>query len=99
MQVILVLNVGSSSIKFALYPADLEDYDGDVPQILRGKIACIGVAPVLRLSNGAADIASFGAMERGEGHDALIGRLLNWLDALPGSGGGGGGAPDRAWGP
>ena len=44
-QVILVLNVGSSSIKFALYPADLECFDGDVPQILRGKIAGIGVSP------------------------------------------------------
>ena len=85
-QVILVLNVGSSSIKFALYPADLECFDGDVPQILRGKIAGIGVAPELTLANGAADIAAFGAMERGDGHDALIGRLLTWLDALPGFG-------------
>lgn len=86
MQVILVLNVGSSSIKFALYPADLVGYVGDMPQILRGKIAGIGVAPVLGLGHGVADIASFGAMERGEGHDALIGRLLTWLDALPGFG-------------
>lgn len=85
-QVVLVLNTGSSSIKFALYPADTEQFDGGAMQILRGKIAGIGVAPELTLANGVADVASFGAIERGDGHDTLIGRLLTWLDALPGFG-------------
>lgn len=41
-EAILVLNAGSSSVKFAVYP----DEAGAPPPTLRGKIAGIGNAPV-----------------------------------------------------
>ncbi len=40
---VLVLNVGSSSVNFALYPQGTDD----AHPILRGKIAGIGTDPVL----------------------------------------------------
>ena len=55
-EVILVLNVGSSSIKFAIYPA-AED---DSPPILRGKISGIGTGPELTLTTGRGDTDAFG---------------------------------------
>lgn len=39
---ILVLNAGSSSLKFAVYPVA----DDKMPPLVRGKIAGIGSAPV-----------------------------------------------------
>ena len=49
MDAILVLNVGSSSVKFAVYP----DVEGTSPPILRGKIAGIGTNPVFSAKDDA----------------------------------------------
>ena len=76
--VILVLNVGSSSIKFATYPAA-----GDEAPILRGKIAGIGTKPEFTLREGPEDAGAFGPISAGEGQEPLINRLLAWLDAEP----------------
>ena len=45
---ILVLNAGSSSLKFAVYP----DAPGTSAALLRGKIAGIGTAPVFSATDG-----------------------------------------------
>lgn len=75
--VILVLNVGSSSIKVAAYPAS---DDGEAP-VLRGKIAGIGTAPTFSLAGTGAEAASFGPISADAGQEELTGRLLHWLDA------------------
>jgi len=49
MAAILVLNVGSSSVKFAVYP----DVESTGAPILRGKIAGIGTDPVFSAKDGA----------------------------------------------
>ena len=75
---ILVLNAGSSSLKFAGYP----DGDGTSVTILRGKIAGIGTSPVYMLKDGSAvPNADFPQIERAKGMDDLIPSLLGWLNA------------------
>lgn len=81
-EAILVLNVGSSSIKFAIYPARQDDAD----PILRGKISGIGTAPELALTAGRGDTGAFGTITADEGQEQLTARLLQWLDAQPGFG-------------
>lgn len=74
---ILVLNVGSSSIKFALYSrAEV------APPILRGKITGIGSAPALSARDGHGPPLPHGELpelDPAAGHDALIPALLDWL--------------------
>ncbi|MCR8723796.1 acetate/propionate family kinase [Frigidibacter sp. ROC022] len=82
-EVLLVLNAGSSSLKFAVYP----DQPGDRPPILRGKIAGIGNRAVL-----SARGEDGRALPRGQlfpvapdvGHDRLIPALLDWIRAWQG---------------
>ncbi|WP_347311811.1 acetate/propionate family kinase [Defluviimonas sp. SAOS-178_SWC] len=74
--IILVLNVGSSSIKFAAYPAG-----GNETPMLRGKIAGIGTDPRFTLSGAGMDAATFGPISADAGQEDLTVRLLRWLDA------------------
>lgn len=75
--VILVLNAGSSSLKFAVYPIT-----DDFPALLRGKISGIGTAPVFSARDHSGDpIAAADAMPLAAhtDHDALIPALLRWM--------------------
>lgn len=74
IEVFLVLNVGSSSIKFAIYPAH-EDAD----PICAGQVSGIGRAPKLTMK-GSPAMADFGALAPEEDHGLLIGRLVAWLE-------------------
>lgn len=74
---ILVLNAGSSSIKFAVFGCS-----GDDPAILRGKIAGIGRAPVfsaLGPDGTAPDKGVLGDIQADADHEALVSLLLDWL--------------------
>ena len=75
---ILVLNAGSSSLKFALFPVD-----GSTPTaILRGKIAGIGTTPVFSVKDNATlPKVGFPAMALTLGLDDLIPLLINWVNA------------------
>ncbi|MEO1248677.1 MAG: acetate/propionate family kinase [Pseudomonadota bacterium] len=75
---ILVLNAGSSSIKFAVYPAA----GADAP-LVKGMIDRIGGAARFRATgaNGLAlEAGKLGKLEDGLGHADLTARLLAWLD-------------------
>ncbi len=74
---ILVLNAGSSSLKFAAYAED----EGTLTPALRGKIAGIGTKPVFSARTGAGDAAArdFPPMDRTTGPDALIPMLIDWV--------------------
>ena len=75
---ILVLNAGSSSLKFAVYP---DEADTRTP-VLRGKIAGIGSGPVFSASDGAGRAVAQDDLIRpdpGATHDDLIPVLLDWL--------------------
>ncbi len=77
---ILVLNAGSSSLKFAVYP----DTVGPSSAILRGKIAGIGTNPVFSARNGAGLAVpreSLLPLDRAAGADDLIPKLLDWVKA------------------
>lgn len=76
---ILVLNAGSSSIKYALYAAA-----ADGPARLRGVIERIGSAPSHALHGGTARTDPGPLPAHGD-HDSLIARLLEWLDDELGS--------------
>ncbi len=76
---ILVLNAGSSSIKYALYAAA-----ADRPARLRGVIERIGSAPSHALHGGTARTDPGPLPAHGD-HGSLIARLLEWLDEELGS--------------
>jgi acetate kinase len=75
---VLVLNVGSSSIKFAAYPAGT-----DAEPVLAGTIGGIGAAPRLDLRGGQPD-GALGTFAPDDDHAALIERLVAWLDGALG---------------
>jgi acetate kinase len=75
---ILVLNAGSSSLKFAVYP----DSKGTPSPILRGKIAGIGTDPVFVARDGkGVAVAAQGLLplNRTVNRDALVPALLDWV--------------------
>lgn len=75
---ILILNVGSSSLKFAVYP----DTQGASPAILRGKISRIGVQPVFSardIAQQPVGQASLANLDSNAGADELILLLLQWI--------------------
>lgn len=80
--VLLVLNVGSSSIKFGLYLAAEEN----AAPLLRGKISGIRTQPAFTLAAGARTAGPFGFISPAEGLEDLTLRLLQWLDEQPGFG-------------
>ncbi|MBY8975886.1 acetate/propionate family kinase [Rhodobacteraceae bacterium NNCM2] len=76
---ILVMNAGSSSLKFAVYPANAAG--GEAP-LLRGKIMRIGNGPVLTAHDNAnAPLPENRLMQidPSAGHDELIPAILQWL--------------------
>jgi acetate kinase len=78
-EAILVLNVGSSSIKFAVYAAS-----EDVDPVCAGQISGIGRSPELTMKS-LPVAGSFGAFGKEDSHGALIARLVVWLEkSLPG---------------
>jgi len=82
---ILTLNSGSSSLKFALFPVDSTT---TVPD-LSGRIEGIGRAPTFYARDGAGTLLDPGPLARlhpATPHDALIARLLPWLDQWLGAG-------------
>lgn len=79
---LLILNAGSSSLKFAVF-----DRAGDSPTpVISGKIEGIGRQPGFsaRTADGAAlDPAELAEIDVSADHEAVIARLLVWLDARP----------------
>jgi len=79
---ILVLNAGSSSIKFATYPADSGD-----DALIKGMIDGIGGTPRFKAAdkNGQTlDGDTLTDLEDGLGHATLTDRLLTWLEKAGG---------------
>lgn len=75
---ILVLNAGSSSLKFAIYP----DADGAPDALLRGKISGIGTNPIFAARDDAGtDLPPdfFPPLDPSLNLDTLIPMLLDWV--------------------
>jgi acetate kinase len=73
---ILVINAGSSSLKFALFPAT-----ADETPILKGKVAGIGRAP--ELSGKGINPDALGPLDPALVHEQVVHRLLTWLSERP----------------
>lgn len=85
-QAILVINSGSSSIKFALFELDPAAAGGVVQRpALHGEIEDIGEQPRLRATDAEGRIIEDGALEvtgdTDRQHHQSLERLLRWLDA------------------
>ena len=76
--VILVLNAGSSSVKFSVHD---EDPTGSLPARLKGQVESIGVAPRLEAQDGSGSdvIGRQLDLSRGSDHEAAIACILSWL--------------------
>lgn len=72
---VLVVNAGSSSLKFALYPAT-----GSDEPLIKGKVAGIGRAP--ELSGKGIDPDALGPLDPSLVHEQVVHRLLTWLSEL-----------------
>ncbi len=72
----LVLNAGSSSIKFALF-----DLAASSALLLRGELEGIGVAPRFRaVGADGAELGAWSAEDSGADHEALLDRMLGWIE-------------------
>jgi acetate kinase len=75
-QAILVLNAGSSSLKFAVYPAQA----GQDEPLLRGKIAGIGAEPVFTVRDAAGQSVPAGVgLAADAGPSAAVAAVLAWV--------------------
>ncbi|AUJ63908.1 acetate kinase (plasmid) [Aestuarium zhoushanense] len=75
--VVLVLNAGSSSIKFAVYPRG-----ANTAPLIRGKVAGVGRDPVfsaIRADGAAIDMDMPKNIDAAADHQELISLLLDWL--------------------
>ncbi len=75
---VLVINSGSSSIKFALYPMSS---GGEIP-LIRGKVSGIGRAPdfvAFDAAGAALDETALQNLDGDAGHGELVQGLLDWL--------------------
>ena len=82
-EVVLVVNAGSSSLKFSVYaPAD----GGDPALALKGQIEGIGVHPRLSARDRAGKTLIDRSFDRAEidGHEAAIAAIAQWLRSLSG---------------
>lgn len=78
-ETLLVLNSGSSSIKFALYPVS----DGDAAALVRGTISDIGGSPDFTAQDADGRGLPKGeleAIDAAADHGGLTARLLDWLE-------------------
>ena len=76
----LALNVGSSSVKFALFASE----DGGVRPLLRGQVETAGAAPRFRARDGAGRALADAAWPKAEGASpGLFEHLLAWIEARP----------------
>lgn len=76
---ILVLNAGSSSLKFAVHLAE----NPDAPPLIRGKITGIGTAPAFEARDAQGDPLPTGALAHPDASLTQAGAttaLLHWLD-------------------
>ena len=84
-RVLLTINAGSSSVKFAVFEGDTVSTE----PVICGKIAGIGNAPIFtaRDKNGALlDKGMLETLEVSADHDQVIARLLPWLETHHGQG-------------
>ena len=80
MDVILVVNSGSSSLKFALYPT----VENNTEVLLSGEVSSIGVRPILTAKKGGETLAvkpPFDNIDKNTTHASLIEALLERLDS------------------
>lgn len=78
MDIILVINAGSSSIKFAIYPARANRSEA----LIRGKIAGIGSQPDFIISDNGKQALQEDGLENidpSASHAELTARLLDWI--------------------
>lgn len=76
--VVLVLNAGSSSLKFSVFSARDEPDPEDL--ILTGKITGIGQTPQFSARDPAGAKLADETLSAGDGHDAVLARLLPWIE-------------------
>jgi len=74
---VLVINAGSSSLKFSLFETDAA---GEPDELAGGQIEGIGVKPRFKAESAAGEALVDQAYEAGGGHRGAIQRLMNWLD-------------------
>jgi len=79
---LLVLNAGSSSIKFALFESPPEDRDPVL--LLRGQVAAIGAGVVFQARDVAGDTLEETSPEGVEDHPSALRHILQWLAAREG---------------
>lgn len=73
---VLVINAGSSSIKFAVFDAEAAAWGAR----WRGQIEALGLDPVFSVSERGEEIAKGRALpDRGAGHDKALAFLLDWV--------------------
>lgn len=84
--VVLVINAGSSSIKFALFAQNGEATA--LPCLYRGAIVDIGPAARLIITKDELEKSdtsgNINEMVEADSHEAALQHILNWLDHLPG---------------
>ena len=76
--VILVLNAGSSSVKFSAHD---EDASGSLPARLKGQVEGIGMTPRLEAQDGSGSDVKGHQLDPSQGsdHEAAIACILTWL--------------------
>ena len=75
--VVLTLNSGSSSIKFAVYPVGTTQ-----TPVIRGKITDIGRAPLFSavdIDGNPLDKGGFSELDNAANHEEIVAMLLTWL--------------------
>lgn len=77
-EAILTLNVGSSSIKFALYEAQADT--ATPTPLIDGEIRSIGTAPQLTVRETANDVPEPQNLPTTWNHEQLVQRILDWID-------------------
>ncbi len=90
MDAILVLNAGSSSIKFAIFAASAGGRSQECGELLRGHIDGIGDAPHFRARTPDGRVigdeaAELGTPETGKPHDRAIATLLGFIERFDAS--------------
>jgi len=77
-EMLLVLNAGSSSVKFALYEAHTEPTAGHL--ICEGGIGSIGHRPHFKVVDRDGGVVHDAYLAEGAGHDDAIATLIGWIE-------------------